>query len=326
MSKIFKSITKVFKSVVKFVVKIAPYALAAAAVVFTGGAALGLLPTFGAAVGGLVSSLGLSAAVTGALTGAITSAGFGAALGFVTGGEKGMRKGALMGALTGGVMGFASPSTFGITTNAAGQVTTKAALAKAATSGIAPIDSGLLNPQPLASMSENTALLNPELPNFATEGVDAIQQQAGIIGQTAQAGSQAATTAASQGIAPLADAMPVTGPSIPSVAANLPDYAAASGSGGGVGSIASQLLGGQGGVGGNLTGLVGSVLQSIGGDNPSKDEEKAREKYAKFGYEGVYSGKANPFGIPSTPYEVPQPRYYYDKASNTVIDRQQPGG
>jgi hypothetical protein len=87
----------VFKSVVKTVLKIAPYALAAAAVVFTGGAALGILPTFGAAVGGLVSSLGLSAAVTGALTGAVTSAGFGAALGFVTGGKKGLQKGALMG-------------------------------------------------------------------------------------------------------------------------------------------------------------------------------------------------------------------------------------
>jgi hypothetical protein len=46
----------VFKAVVKTVaLKIAPYALAAAAVVFTGGAALGILPAFGAAVGGLVS-------------------------------------------------------------------------------------------------------------------------------------------------------------------------------------------------------------------------------------------------------------------------------
>jgi hypothetical protein len=46
VSKVFKSIGKIFKKVVKTVVKIAPFALAAAAVVFTGGAALGILPTF----------------------------------------------------------------------------------------------------------------------------------------------------------------------------------------------------------------------------------------------------------------------------------------
>jgi hypothetical protein len=113
MSGVLKGIGKVFKKVARTVIKIAPYALAAAAVVFTGGAALGVLPTFGAAVGSVVGGLGLSGAVGGALTGAITSAGFGAAVGGVLGGKKGLKQGALMGALTGGAIGALSPATFG---------------------------------------------------------------------------------------------------------------------------------------------------------------------------------------------------------------------
>lgn len=118
MSKIVKGIGKIFKKVVKTVVKIAPFALAAAAVVFTGGAALGLggifAGGFAGAVGSAVGALGLSGAAAGALTGAITSAGFGAAIGGVLGGTKGLKRGALMGALTGGVLGAVSPATFGI--------------------------------------------------------------------------------------------------------------------------------------------------------------------------------------------------------------------
>lgn len=105
MSGAIKAIGKVFRKVVKTVKKIAPFALAAAAVVFTGGAALGALPTFGSAVSGLVGSAGLSGALGTAVTGAITNAGFGAAIGGLTGGTKGMKTGALMGAVTGGLMG-----------------------------------------------------------------------------------------------------------------------------------------------------------------------------------------------------------------------------
>jgi hypothetical protein len=82
------------------------------------------------------------------------------------------------------------------------------------------------------------------------------------------------------------------------------------------GDFVSRLLGGSGGVGGNLTGLVGSVLSVARRHNACQGREKERRSYAKFGYGGVYAGKHNPFGIPSSPYEVPQPRYYYDKASN----------
>lgn len=106
MSGVFKSIGKVFKKVVKVVKKIAPYALAAAAVVFTGGAALGVLPTFSTAVGGLVSSLGVGSTLGGVLTGAITKAGFGAAIGGILGGKAGMKAGLVTGALTGGLTGL----------------------------------------------------------------------------------------------------------------------------------------------------------------------------------------------------------------------------
>lgn len=89
MSGLFKSIGKVFKKAVKVIKKIAVPALAVAAVVFTGGAALGALPTMSSALGGVVSSLGLSSGLTSALTTGLTNAGFGALLGG--------KKGALMG-------------------------------------------------------------------------------------------------------------------------------------------------------------------------------------------------------------------------------------
>lgn len=124
MSKIIKGVGKVFKKVIKVAKKVLPIALAVGAVVFTGGAALGLTPTFAGAIGGVVAKLGIGGAVAGALTGAVTSAGFGAALGGVTGGMKGMQQGALMGALTGGALGALSPSTFGIVRGADGAWTT----------------------------------------------------------------------------------------------------------------------------------------------------------------------------------------------------------
>lgn len=106
MSGIVKKIGRVFKKAIKTVKKIAPYALAAAAVVFTGGAALGVgLPSFAGAMGSLVSSAGLSGALGTAVTGALTNAGFGAAVGGVLGGKSGLKTGALMGAVTGGLMG-----------------------------------------------------------------------------------------------------------------------------------------------------------------------------------------------------------------------------
>lgn len=89
MSGLFKSIGKVFKKAVKVIKKIAVPALAVAAVVFTGGAALGVLPAMSSALGGVVSSLGLSSGLTSALTTGLTNAGFGALLGG--------KKGALMG-------------------------------------------------------------------------------------------------------------------------------------------------------------------------------------------------------------------------------------
>lgn len=373
MSGIFKAIGKVFSKIVSVVVKIAPFALAAAAVVFTGGAALGLLPTFGAAVGGLVSSLGLSAAVTGALTGAITSAGFGAALGFITGGTKGMQKGALFGALSGGVLGAINPTTFGIVKDpitggvtTAHDLATGAAAAGEAAKGIAPISSDMLNPSVAPSLSYSGGSLTDvvnSLPQLPGDASNAALSQAATLGDASQAESQAAVTQATsqaapvaQGIAPLSTqgtGVAVDGgtmnspmsvsPDIanPQVASSLPGT---TGPGGvssdfyttpatGVsqataarpGNILSNLLGGTGGVGGNTTGLIGSVLQALGPNQYNQQanaEVKAREQLGTWAYGGS-AGNANGM-TPADLGAVPMPRYYYDKATNTVIDRQQP--
>jgi hypothetical protein len=109
MSGAVKSVGKVFKKVAKVAAVVAPIALAVGAVVFTGGAALGVLPAWGAAMTSLTSSLGASGVLGGVLSGALTQAGFGAALGggigLLTGGAKGAIKGAQMGAATGAVTG-----------------------------------------------------------------------------------------------------------------------------------------------------------------------------------------------------------------------------
>lgn len=110
MSGLLKTLKKVFISPISAVIggkagkiirKVAIGALMVGAVVMTGGAALGVLPSMGAMVG----SLGLSAGLTTALTGAISTGAVGAVGGFLQGGFKGATKGFLMGAATGGVMG-----------------------------------------------------------------------------------------------------------------------------------------------------------------------------------------------------------------------------
>ena len=121
MSGVLKGVKKVFKSVGKIVKKVALPALAIGAIVFSGGAALGLAPMaggFGGAVASTLGSMGLSTtgALGSALTGAVTQAGYGAAMGAATaavgGGDigKGMAKGALLGAATGGLSGALRPA------------------------------------------------------------------------------------------------------------------------------------------------------------------------------------------------------------------------
>lgn len=111
MSGVVKSVTKVFKKVVDVVKKVLPAALAVGAVVFTGGAALGVLPAWGTAVSGLVSQMGAGSLLSSVLSGAVTQAGYGALMGAatsaLTGGNisNGMQVGALGGAVTGGITG-----------------------------------------------------------------------------------------------------------------------------------------------------------------------------------------------------------------------------
>lgn len=123
MSGLFKSIGKIFKKVAPVLKKIVLPALAIAAVVVTGGAALGLLPGI-ASLGGLAASLG----ATGILPGILTAAGTGATIGMLgglvtTGSLKGAIKGASMGLVTGAVTGGISGALGGGLTAATGAQT-----------------------------------------------------------------------------------------------------------------------------------------------------------------------------------------------------------
>lgn len=101
MSGIIKSVGKAFKKVTKVVKKVALPALAIGAVVLTGGAALGALPSIGA----LGAKLGLSAGLTSILSTAASGATFGAVGSLLMGKNpiKGATTGLLIGGLTGGI-------------------------------------------------------------------------------------------------------------------------------------------------------------------------------------------------------------------------------
>lgn len=120
MSGVLKGIKKVFKRVGKIVKKVAPVVLAAAAVYFTAGAAMGLLPAGATAGSAAAGAMGLSGTLGGVVSGAVTQAGYGAVIGGavaeVSGGDfkEGMQQGAAAGALTGGVMGGVDPSSVGV--------------------------------------------------------------------------------------------------------------------------------------------------------------------------------------------------------------------
>lgn len=117
MSKIIKGVKKVFKKVVKVLKKVVPIILAAAAIYFTAGAALGVTAAWGTAAGagtgiaaGITSSLG-TGIIGSTVSGAVLSAGYGAAIGGVVsaagGGSfsQGAKSGAITGAITGGALG-----------------------------------------------------------------------------------------------------------------------------------------------------------------------------------------------------------------------------
>lgn len=132
MSGVIKSIGKAFKKVTKVIKKIALPALAIGAVVLTGGAALGLLPSIGA----LGGSLGLSAGLTGILSTAASGATFGFAGALLTGKNpiKGATMGLVTGAVAGGIGALASPTA---STAATGASTAGGGAASAASPGAA---------------------------------------------------------------------------------------------------------------------------------------------------------------------------------------------
>lgn len=119
MSGIVKGVKKTFKKIVKNPLTLIPVALAAGAMVYTAGAALGVSSMaggWGGAMSSLASSAGLSGTLGSTITGALTQAGYGAAMGMatsaLTGGDAvdGAVMGAAGGAVSGGIMGAAGMS------------------------------------------------------------------------------------------------------------------------------------------------------------------------------------------------------------------------
>lgn len=138
MSGVVKGVGKVFKKVMqvqKKIRKIALPVLAVAAVVMTGGAALGVLPAAG--VGSIAGSLGLSAGMTSILTSAAQAATMGAATSALTGGNivKGATRGFVVGGALGAVGALSNPALAKTATSAAQGGDAAATAATAANAG-----------------------------------------------------------------------------------------------------------------------------------------------------------------------------------------------
>lgn len=187
MSNPFKAIGKAFKSVVRVVKKIALPALAIAAVVLTGGAALGVLPSVGSVLGGI----GISASSTlgTVLMGAAKAATFGAVGSALTGGN--IVKGATAGFITGGLLGGANAALGG--------------LGKAAQAGAGGLgNASSINQTALESLRSGTSAATSGASGAVTQGLGNVANAA------VQSGGVAAATGA-PAIAPVAaSAAPVS--------------------------------------------------------------------------------------------------------------------
>lgn len=130
MSGVTRAVSRTFSRVTNVVRRVAPIALAAGAIIFTAGAALGAAPLaagWGGAMSSVVSSMGATGVLNTVLTGALTQAGYGAVMGGVTsaltGGSvsRGMQMGALGGAASGAAMGALGLPTDPLASRAAGE-------------------------------------------------------------------------------------------------------------------------------------------------------------------------------------------------------------
>lgn len=173
MSNPFKAIGKAFKAVVRVVKKVALPALAIAAVVLTGGAALGVLPSVGSVLGGI----GISASSTlgTVLMGAAKAATFGAVGSALTGGN--IVKGATAGFITGGILGGANAALGG--------------LGKAAQAGAGGLgNASSINQTALESLRSGTSAAASGASGAATQGLGTVANAA------AQGGGVAAASGA----------------------------------------------------------------------------------------------------------------------------------
>lgn len=170
MSGIIRGIKKAFKKVVRVVKKIALPVLAIGAVVLTGGAALGILPS----VGGLAGSLGLSPALAGVLSSAATGATIGAAGAALTGGNiiRGATSGLIAGGATAGI-GAAFGAGGSAAASTGSQVAAAGANALPAASA-APVPASTAF-SPSGAMGIGAQFRGPGIPMPASLGTGALQ-------------------------------------------------------------------------------------------------------------------------------------------------------
>jgi len=151
MSKILKGTGKIFKKAIKTVAKIAPYAVLAGAVIFSGGAALGISGMAGgwsAASASVGSMFGPTFAPI--ISGAVHQAGIGSLVGGAVAGAsgkniaKGLRTGAAIGGASGALTGLLAP----------GAVPTQT-LSQARDAAVAP--TATVAPPPGPAVATNTA-------------------------------------------------------------------------------------------------------------------------------------------------------------------------
>lgn len=245
MSNPLKAVGKAFRKVVRVVKKVALPALAIGAVVLTGGAALGALPSVGTVLG----SIGIKGTLATILTSAATSAAVGAAGAALTGGNiiKGATQGFLLGGAVGGISALAAPAA----TAAGGAASGAQAAGTAGTAATGGAGLGT------AAAGKAAALVPGEAAVKAAWGV----------------GETAASTAASAAAPAAAAAAPAASVAAPAMSAAAPAATTAAVSSGG------GMLGGLGRAFGSLDPMVqGQLISGIGRGISANEDFKDRQR------------------------------------------------
>lgn len=328
MSGIGKFLGNVFKAVVKVAKVVLPIALGVGAILFTGGAALGLTGVlaggWGGAAAGITSALGLADTGIGAvLTSAITTAGYGAVAGgavaaatgqnVLKGIETGAASGAILGGVTGGIGAITADAIAPVTVTPqafTGLDSTVAADAGAASSGAAGAVTADAAPLGAAVTTSDLAPATAA-PAAASGAGSSVASALPLETVTSSAAAPAAATASS-GAAGVAGGAAAASPSIFRGLTNdlgLTNPENANGTGGGLTADGKTVLG-------DVISGVGKGLLAPAPDAAEKDYQKfVTGNYAQTGAPAAFQGlSSDPSGVVArTGAGLPQPAQAYNK-------------